>query len=128
MRNLLVFVVVAFAAWYGWHHLADLRQAPGDEAVIENQSGRGITRVRLTVGDQTFVRESVPDGDKTTFPFRVTSDGSMALKWQFDGDAYDKSWKGGEVSAGPLHTRHHIRVMHDGGVIWTAERIATAAK
>lgn len=128
MRNLLVLIVVAFAAWYGWHHLADLRRAPRDEAVIENQSGRQLTRVRLTVGGQTLVRDAIPDGDKAVFPFQVSSDGSLGLKWQFQGDAYDKTWSGGEVSAGPLHTRHRIQVMSDGGVIWMAERIATTTK
>ncbi len=126
MRNLLVLVVIAVAAWYGWHHWTELRQAPRDEAVIENQSGRGLTRVRLTVGGQTFVRESISDGTKAAFPFRVTSDGSLTLTWQFEGEAYDKTWSGGQVSAGPMRTRHHIQVMADGGVVWTADHTIAA--
>ena len=126
MRNLLVLVVVAAAAWYGWHHWTELRQAPRDEAVVENQSGRGLTRVRLTVGGQTVVRDAIPDGGKATFPFTVSGDGTLAMTWQFEGDSYDKTWSGGEVSAGPLHTRHHIQVMQDGGVVWTAEHLVGA--
>jgi hypothetical protein len=127
MRNLIVLVVVALVAWYGWHHLSDLRQKPRDVAVVENQSGRGLTRVRLTVGGHTDVRDLIPDGGKAEIPLQVTGDGTLALRWQFDNEAYDKTWSGGEVSAGPLRTRHHIQVMSDGGVVWTAERI-TAAK
>ena len=126
MRNLLVLVVVAVAAWYGWHHWADLRQAPRDSAVVENQSGRGLTRVRLTVGGQTYVKDVIPDGGKAEFPFKVAGDGSLALAWQFDNESYDKTWSGGEVSAGPLRTRHHIQVMSDGGVVWSAEHVAAA--
>ena len=123
MRNLLVLILVAVAAWYGWHHWTELRQGARDVAVVENQSGRGLMRVRLTAGGQTFVRESIPDGGKAEFPFQVTSDGSLAMQWQFEGDAFDKSWSGGEVSVGPMRTRHHIQVTGDGGVSWTAEHM-----
>jgi hypothetical protein len=128
MRNLIVLVVIALLAWYGWHHLSDLNSTPRDVAVVENQSGRGLTRVRLTVGGQTYVRDLVPNGGKTEFPFQVTGDGSLSLKWQFDNESYDKTWSGGEVSAGPLRTRHHIQVMSDGGVVWTAERMAAVKR
>ena len=119
-------VVVAVAAWYGWHHRADLREVPRDIAVVENQSGRGLTRVRLTVGSETYVSDLIQDGGKAEFPFRVAGDGSLSLAWQFDNESYDKTWSGGEVSAGPLRTRHHIQVMSDGGVVWSAEHVAAA--
>ena len=123
MRKLLVLVVVAVAAWYGWHHWAELRQQPKDEAIVENACGQGLLRVRLTVGGETFVRESIPDGGKAEFPFRVTGDGTFTLVWNYEHDQYEKTWTGGQVTPGPMRTRHRIQVMQDGGVVWTAEHI-----
>jgi hypothetical protein len=127
MRKLLVLVVVAFAAWFGWKHWSELREAPRDEAIVSNESGRDMQRVRLGVGDQTFVRESIADGEKASFPFHVTGDGTFTLRWQFQREDVDKSWSGGTVTAGPIRTRHVIQVLSDGGVVWTSER-APAAK
>ena len=120
----LAFVVIAIAAWYGWNHRDSLNREPRDEAVIENHSGHGLQRVRLTVAGQGFVREELADGEKVVFPFRVAGDGTFSMTWNVEHEGYEKNWTGGEVSAGPLRTRHHIQVTEDGGVIWTSEPIA----
>ena len=125
MRKLLVLVIIGCAAWYGWRHWTELRQPPRDEAVVENQSGHDISRVRLDVGGQTFVRESLPDGQSASFPFHVDGDAAFTLRWQNAREDVDRTWSGGEVTAGPLRTRHHIQVQGDGGVVCSTEHIAS---
>lgn len=125
MGRLFVLLLIGVAAWYGWKHWTDLRQAPRDEAVVMNESGRTIVRVRLTVAGQTFVRESIPDGGSAEFRMAVSGDGVLALKWQYDREEIDKTWSGGQIAAGPIRTRHIIQVLRGGGVVWNAQR-ATA--
>jgi hypothetical protein len=123
MNRLILLLLVALAAWYGWKHWKDLRDAPRDEVVIVNESGRVLVRVRLSVGGQTYVRESIAQGERAAFPFPVAGDGTLALKWQYDREELDQSWSGGLVTAGPMRTRHVVRVMQDGGVVWNPEHL-----
>jgi hypothetical protein len=125
MRRVLILALFAAAGWYGWKHYSQLHQVPGDEAVIENESGKELDRFRLIAGDQTVVREVIPSGSTVTLPFRVTRDGSITLKWQYERTDWDQSWTGGSVAAGPLRTRHHLTIEPDGGVIWVPERLLT---
>ena len=67
MKRLLILALVAFAAWYGWHHYQELLQkTPKHEAVIVNHSGEVLTRVRLTVGGQTYVKEEMANGESAS--------------------------------------------------------------
>jgi len=127
-RLLLLFVVVA-AAWFGWRNWSALHHSGGDEAVIENVSGRAMDRVRLEVcGAGQPARDSIPDGGRAVIPFRVARDGAFHLRWTFRGKDVDQDWTGGEVTAGPMHQRHHLQVGPDGGVVVTSEALAPAAK
>jgi hypothetical protein len=122
MKRLLLLVLFAFALWYGWQHWGDLvNKRSGHEAVIENASGRELTRVRLSVGGQTFVKESIPDGGKAVFPFRVDSDATFELVWRFADASNEQSWSGGMVPRGPMLQRHIMTVDADGEILYRPE-------
>jgi hypothetical protein len=122
MRRLLLLALFAVALWYGWQHRGELLQRrSGHEAVVENASGREMTRLRLSVGGQTFVKESVPDGGKAVFPFRVDSDASFELVWRFVDAPVEQSWSGGMVPKGPMLQRHVMTVDADGAVLYRPE-------
>lgn len=121
MKKLLLLVVVLAIGWYGWKQLPGLlERRPSHEAVVENGAGSTLTRVRLTVDGQTFVRESLPDGQRAVFPFRVGHDASFTLTWQWADRPGEPSWSGGMVTAGPLVQRHTLAVDADGGVVYRA--------
>ena len=61
MNRWIVLLVVALAAWYGWKHWTEIRQAPRDEVMLVNETGRVLVRVRVTVGGQTYVRDSIAE-------------------------------------------------------------------
>ena len=122
MKRLLLLVLFAVALWYGWQHWGDLvNKRPGHEAVVENTSGREMTRVRLSVGGRTFVKESIPDGGKAVFPFRVDRDATFELVWRFAGAPYEQSWSGGMVPRGPMIQRHVMTADGDGAILYRAE-------
>src|SRR5438105_3629009 len=122
MKRLLVLALVALAAWYGWNHRDVLlkRQAHHD-AVIVNRSGRGMERIRLGVGGQTLVVETLNDGATATLPFRVTDDSELDLVWKWAGQDMEQHWHGGRVPKGPMVQRHTLSVDGDAGVIYQAE-------
>ena len=122
MKRLIFFALVALDAWYGWHHYRDvLTHRPSHEAVVENHSGRGIERVRLVVGGQTFVRESLPDESSISFPFRVNDDASFDLYWRWAGTDTENHWAGGMVPRGPMVQRYFFQVDSEGQVMFRAE-------
>jgi hypothetical protein len=122
MKRLLLLVLFIVAAWYAWHHWGDLvHRRAGHEAVVENSSGREMTRVRLSVAGQTFVKESIPDEGKAAFPFRVDNDASFQLVWSFADSPAEQSWSGGMVPRGPMLQRHIMTVDGDGAVLYRAE-------
>jgi hypothetical protein len=122
MKRLLLLVLLVVAVWYGRQHWNDLvHRPPAHEAVIENTSDREMVRVRLSVGDQTFVKESIPDGAKAVFPFRVDKDETFQLVWSFAGAASELTWSGGMVPKGPMLQRHFLTVDGDGAVLYRAE-------
>lgn len=121
MKRLIVLLLFAAAAWYGWRHYPELLHRAGNhEAVIENASGRVMTRVRLTVDGRTYVEERIPDEGRATIPFRVAEDASFQLVWSHD-DGGDRSWSGGMVPKGPLTQRHRMTVDGDDAVLYRAE-------
>jgi hypothetical protein len=122
MKRLLFLVLLVVAIWYGWQHYGDiLHKTPGHEAVIENSTGRAMTRVRLTVDGQTFVKETIPDEGKAVIPFRVRNDATFQLVWQPEDSQAELSWSGGMVPRGPMLQRHIMTVDGDGAVLYRAE-------
>ncbi len=122
MKRLLLLALFAAALWYGWKHWGELvSKRSGHEAVVENASGRELTRVRLSVGGQTFVKESIPDGERAVFPFRVDSDATFELVWRFADASSEQSWSGGMVPRGPMLQRHVMTVDGDGAVLYRPE-------
>ena len=122
MKQLILLGLVALAAWYGWKHYPELiRRQPGHEAVVENRTGRTMDRIRLSVGGQTFVKERLPEGANAVFPFKVTSDASFTLVWQWENEPGERNWSGGMVPRGPMLQRHTMTVDGDGAVYYRAE-------
>ena len=122
MKRLFLLLLLLATLWYAWGHRGDLlhRQA-GHEAVIENSSDREMTRVRLIVGGQTFVKESIPDGERAVFPFRVDADATFDLVWRFADASNEQSWSGGMVPRGPMLQRHVMTVDADGAIFYRPE-------
>ena len=122
MKKLFFLLLVVAAAWYGWKHYPDLlARRPAHEAVIENPSGHTLQRVRLAVGGRTFVRETLDDGQRAVFPFRVTSDASFELTWQWKDRVGECNWRGGMVPRGPMQQRHIMAIDEEGAVFYRAE-------
>ena len=94
--------------------------------MVRNRSKQAIERIRLSVGGQTFVRESVAAGEAAVFPFRVTEDATFTLIWQRTGagQGNDETWKGGWVPAGPMVQRHTITIDTNGVTSQAERRIA----
>ncbi|HTO90784.1 MAG TPA: hypothetical protein VMJ70_06590 [Candidatus Sulfotelmatobacter sp.] len=122
MKKFFVFLLVCFAAWYGWKHYPELlKKRGGDEAVIVNNSGHPMERVRLTVDGQTYVKEALPENDKASFEFEVANDATFELEWQYSDAMGVKHWSGGMVPRGPMLQRHTMTVDGDGEVLYQAE-------
>ena len=122
MKRLLFLAFLVFAAWYGWRHYKDLTShRPSHDAVIENHSGRVMERIRLTVGGQTFVKESLADETSVTFPFRVDADATFQLEWKWAGTDIEQRWAGGFVPRGPMVQTHHFTVDPEGNIVFQAE-------
>jgi hypothetical protein len=122
MKKLLLLSVLVIAIWYGWKHgPAVFQRRPSHEAVVRNRTGSDMSRVRLTVDGQTFVREELADGAEAVFPFRVGRDASFELKWEWNARPGEYQWSGGMVPRGPMVQRHTMSVDDDAGVIYQAE-------
>lgn len=119
MKRLFLLALVAAIAWYGWKQLPALfEKRPAHEAVIQNHTGTGLTRVRLMVDGQTFVKETLPDGESAVFPFRVGRDASFELTWQWTDRIGEHRWSGGMVAVGPMVQRHTMTIDSDAGVLY----------
>jgi hypothetical protein len=122
MKRILILALIAVAAWYAWKNWPTLlRRMPGHDAVVQNQSDRTMTRVRLTVGGQTFVKEELPNDQKVTFTFRVDRDSDFELTWEWKEALGERHWRGGLVPKGPMVQRHGFVVDGDGEVTYRAE-------
>ena len=121
MKRLFIFLLIVFAAWYGWKHYPELlKKHGGHDAVIVNNSGHPMERVRLMVGGQTFVKESLPDNDTASFQFEVANDATFELEWEYSDMLGQKHWSGGMVPKGPMLQRHTFTVDGDGEVLYNA--------
>jgi hypothetical protein len=119
MKNVVLFALIVVVAWYGWKRLPSLiERRPAHEAVVENNTGTGLTRIRLTVDGQTFVKEELADGAQAVFPFRVSRDASFELVWQWSNRTGENRWSGGMVPQGPMVQRHVMTIDADGGVLY----------
>ena len=122
MKKLLFLAFVGVAAWYGWNHRDTLLKREGThEAVVRNDSGGELTRIRVTVNGQTLVKETLADGAKAVMPFRVTADSDFRLVWESANRPGTGSWQGGTISNGPMLQRHEFQIMGDGSVMYHAE-------
>jgi hypothetical protein len=121
MKRLFILALFAFAAWYGYKHYPELlNRTPGHEAVIVNQSGHVLTRVRLTVDGQSFAKERIADGEQATFSFKVARDSDLQLMWEREDAMGERRWRGGMVPYGPMTQRHFIQIDGDGQVVYEA--------
>lgn len=122
MKKLIVLILIALAAWYGWKHYPELLKHRGThEVVIENSSGKTMERIRIEVDGQTLVKESLPDGQSATIPFSVQNDASFKMEWEYDSVMGMHSWSGGMVPKGPMLQRHIMTVDADDAVMYRAE-------
>jgi hypothetical protein len=114
MKNLLLLILVVGAAWYAYQRYPEVvSRRPAHEAVVANHTGRTMTRVRLTVDGQTFVKERLEDGADAKFEFRVANDSDFRLIWQWADAPGQFRWSGGSIPKGPMVQRHHLTI--DGG-------------
>lgn len=119
MRFFLLLLLIA-AIWYGWKQYPKLvERRPSHEAIIDNQSGAEMERVRLIVGGQTMVKESIPAGEKAVIPFRVNQDATFQLVWNVG--PVEHTWSGGMVPAGPMVQRHTFLIDADSQVLYRAD-------
>jgi hypothetical protein len=123
MKKFLLLLFVAGVAWFGWKQLPTLfERRPAHDAVVQNSTGAGLTRVRVIVDGQTFVKETLPDGESAVFPFRVGRDATFELAWQWADRVGEARWTGGMVAVGPMVQRHTMTIDADGGVLYTPTR------
>ena len=116
MKRLIIFAIVAFAVWYGYKHYDQLlHPQPRHIAVIRNESGTKLVRIRLTVGGHTYVKEELATGAAAEIPFVVDSESEFDLVWEYDTNMSTGHWTGGLVTKGPLVGRH-ILTIQEGGV------------
>ena len=121
MKRLVFFLLLVLAGWYGWKRWPELlHRTPGHEAVVENDTGLTMERVRVTVDGQTFVKEELANEQRAVFPFKVAHDASFDLEWGWKEKMGERRWRGGMVPRGPMVQRHLMQVDSDGGVIYTA--------
>jgi hypothetical protein len=125
MKQLLFIALVVFAAWYGWHHYAELRQMGSHQVIVVNHSGKAIERLRITAGGQTVVVETLEDGATAKQPFKSEKDSPFELDWQVRGVMGDRTWSGGNFSHGPILLAYHFDFRDGDGVIWSSEKLAT---
>ena len=119
MKKLILLILVVAAGWFGWKNYPQLfERRAGHDAIVQNESGTEIKRLRLTVDGQTLVKESLADGQSATFPFKVTSDATFELVWD---QGHERTWRGGMVPRGPMLQRHVFRIDADGEIMYRAE-------
>ena len=121
MKKFIVLLLFALAAWYGWKNYPQLlAKRDGHEAVIENQSGKTMERIRLMVDGQTLVKETLADGETATLPFKVQNDATFRMEWQFVQVLGEKSLAGGMVPKGQMLQRIIFTVDADDAVMYLA--------
>ena len=122
MKRLVMLALFLLALWYGWKHYPELlHRRPRHEIVIRNASGTTILRLRVGVGDQTFVKETLDNGATVIFPFQIHEDARLDLVWEWRGRLTEGHWSGARIAYGPRVQRHFISIDRDGGVLYRSE-------
>lgn len=125
MKRLLLFALVAAAAWYGWKNQDELRARGSNQIVAVNHSGRAIERVRIAVAGQALAIESLEKDATAKLPLKSERDGQFELFWNVRGIDGDKHWSGGAFNHGPILMRHRLEFVDGDGVVWMSERLPT---
>jgi hypothetical protein len=121
MKRLLIAVLVIAAAWYGWKKYPEIvARQPGHEAVVVNNTGRTMERVRFMVDHQTFVKERLDDGASAKFAFRVANDTDLGVSWQWADAPGEFTWHGGMVPKGPMVQRHTLTIDGPNEIVYQA--------
>ena len=121
MRRLFFLALFAAAAWFGWNNWRGLIKAPGDEIVVVNHSGYTIERVRIGIGDNLAVFESVPNGNEQRRPWRGQAGGLFQVAWK-PGDRVGESvWRGGAFEPSATPRVHRFEVATGGKVVSRSE-------
>jgi len=121
MKRLLLLAVLAVIVWYGWHHLGDLKSKSLHDAVLVNHSGHTIERIRVKIGPETLVRESLADGESATMTFKGDQDAAFEIVYQPKvTNGAERHWSGGAFTHGPVQSRHTFEFVADDAVIWTS--------
>ena len=124
MKRLVILAVLVFVCWYGYKHYDQLMHPqPRHEAIIRNDSGVKLVRIRLTVGGHTYVKEELANHASATFPFTVDHDSQFDLTWEYDTNTIVGHWTGGLVAPGPIVARHTMTIRDDGGVVFGAANL-----
>jgi hypothetical protein len=111
MKKLLLLVLIVAAGWYGWKNYPQiLNKQPAHKAIIVNQTGRDMQRVRLVVDGQTLVRETLADNQEAELQFKVANDSEFQLIWQWTDAPGEFRWSGGRVPRGPMVQKHKFIV------------------
>ncbi|MBI1798544.1 MAG: hypothetical protein HYR73_02535 [Candidatus Eisenbacteria bacterium] len=127
MKRLIFLILVAAAAWYGWHHYGELlNRMPSNVAVIVNSTGHEMTRVRLTAAGQgILVKESIPENGREQVKFKVDQDASFTLVWQYADKIGEQRWTGGTVTHGPVVQKCTFTVDTENQVIFLPENLTS---
>ncbi len=130
MKRWILLALIVALAWYGWKHYGELRGTPANEAVIRNETGRTIERLRVSIGDREYpAYDSLADGASVTQRFPLAShDGTFHLRWLPRGRDVDLDWSGGVVTAGPVPMHHEMVLGDDGGVVWSSRPLPAKTK
>jgi hypothetical protein len=122
MKKLLLLALIAAAAWYGWHHWhALITKQPRHDLDVVNTASSPIVRLRVSVGGQTFVKESLAPGATASWQFLVQNDSDFTLVWEWGDKVGEQRWSGGRVVKGPIVQHHTLTIDGDNGVVYTFE-------
>ena len=89
--------------------------------MVHNSAGSTILRLRVKVGGQTFVKDSLAPGATASWHFQISEDTGFDLVWEWSDKVGELHWSGGHIAKGPLVQRHLLSIDGDGGVVYTAE-------
>src|SRR5258708_40371058 len=120
MKRLLILALFAFAGWYGWKHYAELRGQGSNDCELVNHSGQDLQRLRVSVGGQTVVSETLAENATVHLPFRSDQDGTFEVVWKPTKTDAEYRWRGGTFTHGPVLTRHTFEFTGGTDVIWTS--------
>ena len=128
MKRLVLLVVVALAVWVGWNQRSTVfERRASHEAVVVNEARGALTRLRVTVGGRTFVRERLEPKERFSFRFLTNEDTKFRLVWTRADRIGEAEWSGGFVAHGPLVRRHRIRIDDDNGILYLASELPSGA-